>query len=123
MKLSEFELDVMQLLWKYEPCPVNQIHSLLSEHKKVAYTTVKTIIDRLEKKNAIERCGQQGRAIIYQSKVAQETLSKQASPGFIQRFFRGDSRHMIAHFIEEEELNEADIDYLQNLLKNKKSNK
>ncbi|MCU4674105.1 BlaI/MecI/CopY family transcriptional regulator [Catenovulum sp. 2E275] len=123
MKLSEFELDVMQLLWQHEPCTAVTVHQLLSEKRNLAYTTVKTIIDRLEKKSAIERCGQQGRSIVYRTCVAQKTLSEQAAPNFIQRFFRGNSRHLIAHFIEEEELNEADIEYLQTLLKNKKTNK
>ena len=50
MKLSELELDVMQLLWQQEPCTAAQLHELLSKNRKVAYTTVKTIVDRLEQK-------------------------------------------------------------------------
>jgi BlaI family penicillinase repressor len=123
MKLSEFELDVMQLLWQQEPCTAVQLHEQLSQNKKVAYTTVKTIIDRLEQKGAVSRAGQQGKAIIYRSSVDQSTLSHQATPGFMQRFFGGDSRSLIAHFIQQEELNEDDIAYLQNLLKDKKQPK
>lgn len=120
MKLSEFELDVMQLLWQNEPSTAAQLHAYLSVNKQVAYTTVKTIIDRLEQKGAVARVGQQGRSIIYRSLVAQHTLSSEATPGFMQRFFGGDSRSLIAHFIEQESLNEDDIHYLQTLLKNKK---
>ncbi|MCT6700006.1 BlaI/MecI/CopY family transcriptional regulator [Rheinheimera sp. 4Y26] len=120
MKLSEFELDVMQLLWQQEPCTTAQLHEHLAKTRKVAYTTVKTIIDRLEQKGAVQRCGQQGKAIIYRSAVAQSTLSDQATPGFMQRFFGGDSRSLIAHFIQQEQLNDDDIQYLQNLLKDKK---
>ncbi|MCL1038696.1 BlaI/MecI/CopY family transcriptional regulator [Shewanella submarina] len=119
MKLSEFELDVMQLLWRHEPCTASQIHQYLSQDKQVAYTTVKTIVDRLEQKDAVERVGQQGRAIIYRSKVAQQTLSNEVTPGFMQRFFGGSSRSLIAHFIEKEDLNKEDIEYLQTLLNNK----
>ena len=54
MKLSEFELDIMQLLWQHEPCTASQLHKALladtQKDKKVAYTTVKTIVDRLEQK-------------------------------------------------------------------------
>ncbi len=110
MKLSEFELDVMQLLWQQEPCTAAQLHELLSQNKKVAYTTVKTIVDRLEQKGAVARAGQQGKAIIYRSCVDQSTLSDQATPGFMQRFFGGDSRSLIAHFIQQEALNEDDIE-------------
>ena len=41
-------------------------------------------------------------------------------PSFMQRFFKGNSRSLIAHFIKEEKLNDEDIEYLQTLLKNKK---
>ncbi|MDE3271847.1 BlaI/MecI/CopY family transcriptional regulator [Pseudoalteromonas sp. SSM20] len=123
MKLSDFELDVMQLMWQHEPCTATEIHQLLSQDKDVAYTTIKTIIDRLEKKGAVERADKQGRAIVYRSKVQQSTLSSQETPSFMQRFFSGNSRSLIAHFIKEEELNEDDINYLQDLLNKKKSNK
>ncbi|WP_100915574.1 BlaI/MecI/CopY family transcriptional regulator [Pseudoalteromonas spongiae] len=123
MKLSDFELDVMQLMWQHEPCTAAQLHQLLSQNKEVAYTTIKTIIDRLEKKGAVERADKQGRAIVYRSKVQQSTLSSQETPSFMQRFFGGNSRSLIAHFIKEEELNEDDIHYLQELLKKKKSHK
>jgi BlaI family penicillinase repressor len=123
MKLSEFELDVMQLLWQHEPSTAAQLHEYLAVNKKVAYTTVKTIVDRLEQKGAVVRAGQQGRSIIYRSAVAQSTLSDQVTPGFMQRFFGGDSRNLIAHFIQQEELNDDDISFLENLLKNKKQAK
>ena len=124
MKLSEFELDIMQLLWQHEPCTASQLHKALladtQKDKKVAYTTVKTIVDRLEQKQAIARCGQEGRAIVFKSVITQNAFSAQAMPSFMQRFFKGNSRSLIAHFIKEEKLNDEDIEYLQSLLKNKK---
>lgn len=71
MKLSDFEMDIMQLLWQQEPCTASELHLLLLDDerktKKFAYTTVKTIVDRLEKKQAVERCGQQGLSLILES--------------------------------------------------------
>ena len=124
MKLSDFEMDIMQLLWQEEPCTASQLHKVLladkQKDKKVAYTTVKTIVDRLEHKGAIERCGHEWRAIVFRTIVTQDALSEQAMPSFMQRFFKGNSRSLIAHFIKEEKLNDEDIEYLQTLLKNKK---
>ena len=124
MKLSDFEMDIMQLLWQEEPCTASQLHKVLladkQKDKKVAYKTYKTIVDRLEHKGAIERCGHEGRAIVFRTIVTQDTLSEQAMPSFMQRFFKGNSRSLIAHFIKEEKLNDEDIEYLQTLLKNKK---
>lgn len=127
MKLSDFEMDIMQLLWQQEPCTASELHQLLladtKKNKSVAYTTVKTIVDRLENKKAVERCGSKGRAIVYRSLVTKSALSEQVTPSFMQRFFEGSSRSLIAHFIKQEELNSDDIEFLQTLLNNKKSQK
>ena len=60
MKLSEFELDVMEHFWKSdeEELSTTEVHTLVSQSKKVAHTTVKTILERLEGKGAIMRCTQ-----------------------------------------------------------------
>ncbi|MCE2461232.1 MAG: BlaI/MecI/CopY family transcriptional regulator, partial [Pseudomonadales bacterium] len=50
MKLSEFELDVMQQIWRNEECSAPEVHRELGEARDVTYSTVKTIIDRLERK-------------------------------------------------------------------------
>ena len=50
MKLSDFELEVMQLLWRQGECSAPELHQLIEKNKTVTYSTVKTIIDRLEKK-------------------------------------------------------------------------
>ena len=117
MKLSEFELDVMQFLWDNGPLTAPEVHQMLSEVKDVTYSTVKTIIDRLEEKGAIKREKSVGRTIIYSANVAKSAISDSLLPSFLRRFFEGDPRQLITRLIEEEELDKEDIQYLQALLK------
>ncbi|WP_111979780.1 BlaI/MecI/CopY family transcriptional regulator [Algibacillus agarilyticus] len=123
MKLSEFELDVMQIFWEQGPCSASAAHKVISESKKTAYTTVKTIVDRLEEKGAIKRVGNEGRSIVYSAAVKQEAMSQSVLPDFLKRFFGGNSRNLVAHLIDDEKLSEDDIEYLQHYLANKKSKK
>ena len=123
MKLSDFELDVMQHFWQLESCSAKHIYQIVSQNKSVAYNTVKTIIDRLEEKGAIKRVGKDGRAILFQAAIDQSDLTPSAVPNFIQRFFGGSASGLITHLIDDDKLSENDIEYLEQYLKDKKANK
>ncbi|WP_016956538.1 BlaI/MecI/CopY family transcriptional regulator [Catenovulum agarivorans] len=123
MKLSDFELDVIQYFWQQPQCSAKQIHQWISDSKPVAYNTVKTIVDRLEEKGAIERIGKDGRAIIFQAAISQDELTPSAVPSFIKRFFGGKASGLIAHLIDDDKLSDDDIAYLEKYLKEKKQNK
>lgn len=123
MKLSEFELDVMQRFWDEGACSAPTMHKWIAEDKKVVYTTVKTIIDRLEEKGAIVRDRIEGRSIIYSAAIKKEEISKKLLPDFVRRFFHGNSSHLIAHLIKDEKLNDEDIAYLEAFIANRKNDK
>ncbi len=120
MELSDFELEVMQLFWSNPKSTAPQIHQLIAEKREVSYSTVKTIIDRLEKKGALDRCGHQGRTIFYQANIEKKQLSRPMIRDFINRLFLGKSRPLVAHILEEEQLSLDDISYLESLLKKRK---
>ncbi|WP_016954137.1 BlaI/MecI/CopY family transcriptional regulator [Catenovulum agarivorans] len=121
MKLSDFELDVMKYFWQQGECSAKQIHQWICQDKDVAYNTVKTIIDRLEEKQAIKRTGKQGRALVFEAAVTQESLTSSVLPNFIKRFFAGKTGNLITHLIEDDKLSAEDIEYLQQYLNEKKA--
>ena len=49
MSLSDFEFEVMQLFWEMKEATAPQIHKIIEQRRDVKYSTVKTIIDRLER--------------------------------------------------------------------------
>lgn len=123
MKLSEFELDVMQRFWDEGACSASAIHKWITEDKQVAYTTVKTIVDRLEEKGAIKRERLEGRSIVYSAAVKKEDISQKLLPDFVRRFFHGNTSHLITHLLNDDKLNEEDIAYLEAFLADRKNNK
>lgn len=120
MKLSDFELDVMQHFWREGNCSAKQIHQWICEQKPSAYTTVKTIIDRLEEKGALVRVGKEGRAIVYKAGITSEAMQPEVVPSFLKRFFAGNAGSLIAHLLEDDKLSDKDIDYLDQYLQEKK---
>lgn len=120
MKLSDFELDLMQFFWQNGQSTAKEAHQWVTLNKAVAYNTVKTIVDRLEEKGAIKRIGKQGRALIFQAAVSKEELTPSVLPGFVKRFFGNNNGNLISHLIEDNKLSDDDIEFLQNYLKEKK---
>jgi BlaI family transcriptional regulator, penicillinase repressor len=120
MELSDFELEVMQLFWENPGSAAPAIHQIIEMKRSVSYSTVKTIIDRLEKKGALGRSGQQGRTIFYSPLVEKNKLRKPMIKDFINRVFLGKSKPLVAHILQEEELSLDDISYLESLLEERK---
>ncbi len=120
MELSDFELEVMQILWQLGESSAPDIHKAIEKKRSVAYSTVKTIIDRLEKKGALKRTGQQGRTIFFTAAIEKNQYRKPIIRDFINRVFLGNSKPLVAHILEEEELSKEDIQYLEAILKEKK---
>lgn len=120
MELSDFELEVMQFYWRMDEATAPEIHQQISSKREVSYSTVKTIIDRLEKKRALKRNRQQGRTIFYAAAIEKNQLRRPMIKDFIDRVFLGKSQPLVAHILEEEELSLEDIHNLENILKERK---
>jgi len=110
----------MQLLWQAGESTAPELHKQILKNKTITYSTVKTIIDRLEEKKAIARIKNYGRTIVYAALVDQEPLHKPMMKNFIDKVFAGNSRPLLNHLLEDEKLSPDDIDYLQSIIdKNK----
>lgn len=120
MALSDFELEVMQLFWEMDEATAPQIHKIIAQRREAKYSTVKTIIDRLEKKHSLKRSRSEGRTIYYKVLTEKQSVRTPLIKDFINRVFLGKSRPLAAHILEQEELNLADIEYLESVLKERK---
>lgn len=116
VKLSEFELDVMQLFWRADECSAPEVHEAVRGTRNVAYTTVKTVIDRLERKGVLERVRQDGRTIFYSAAVALDVVQQSMLKRFVAHVFAGDRRPMMNFLLRDEVLSADEIRYLDDLL-------
>lgn len=116
MKLSDFELEVMQHFWDADPRSAPEIHELVQGNRTAAYGTVKTIIDRLEIKGALVRFKQVGRTILYQPAIEKSTVSKKLVPDLIRYLFKGNPKNLITQLLVDEELKSDDIEHIKQLI-------
>ncbi|MCB1582869.1 MAG: BlaI/MecI/CopY family transcriptional regulator [Xanthomonadales bacterium] len=106
----------MQFFWRCSKASAPQVHEAINRDRNVTYSTVKTIIDRLEQKQALKRKDQQGRTIFYSAAISANKLRKPMLNNFIQKVFGGDKKQLINHLLNDEKLSAEDINYLQNLI-------
>ena len=82
------ELECLKALWNLGEGSVRDVRQVLVGTRNLAYTTVMTVLDRLEKRGGVTR-RRQGRSYIYVPKVSRETLRGLAVKGLVQDFFDG----------------------------------
>jgi BlaI family transcriptional regulator, penicillinase repressor len=116
MRLSEFELDVMAHFWSDGELSAPELFERMGDERGVTYSTVKTIVDRLEEKGAIERISARGRTIFYVPVIKQERIRKPLVKAFLRRLFGNDLRPLFAQLLRDEKLSEDELQYLRQLV-------
>ena len=113
MKLSNLELEVMRLIWRDQEVIVPELHEELAKERDITYSTVKTIVNRLEEKRAITRIRTYGRTILYGPLILESDLAQPIVKDVMRRLFADQARPMISHLLKEEILSLEDLEYLE----------
>ncbi len=117
-RISESEWLVMRILWSEGPLTSNEIVEELREQTEWKPKTIKTLINRLMKKGAIEYT-KKGRRYIYKAAVSETACVSTERRSFVRRVYGGTMKPMLAAFIEDAELSQEDITELKNILEQK----
>jgi BlaI family penicillinase repressor len=107
-KVSKLELQVMEALWTLGPCSVREIQEFFPAKKRPAYTTVQTMVYRLEAKKAVRRTKKISTALIFEAAISREAAERRLIDDFLG-FFGGRSRPIMAHLVESGSLTLEDV--------------
>jgi len=116
MRLSDFELDVMAHFWTDDTLSAPELFERMGASRGIAYSTLRTIVDRLEQKGAIKRIASRGRTVVYTAAVKQDKLRRSYLKTFLRRMFGDDLRPLFTHLFRDEKLSDAELDYLRELI-------
>lgn len=99
-ELGERELDLMQALWRLEKATVSQVQEVLREWgHEVAYTTIQTMLNRLETKNCVAR-DESGRPHLYYALLEAPSAADRAVKRLVERFFGGSAEGLMSRLVE-----------------------
>lgn len=108
VKLTKFEIEVMEALWTLGSGSVREVQEQLPERKRPAYTTVQTIIYRLEEKGAVRRVKKIGNAHIFEPLVTRKAAARRLIDELLD-FFGGSPRVLMAQLVETGKLTLDDV--------------
>lgn len=100
LELAPLELDCMIALWRLEEGTVRDIREALASRRPRAYTTIMTIMDRLERKQIVSR-RRTGRAWRYQPKLSSHEAREHAIAQVVESFFGGSTEELLKHVSKE----------------------
>lgn len=107
-KLTKPELQIMEALWSRGPCSIREIHDSLPPKKRLAYTTVQTMVYRLEVKKAVRRVKKIATAFIFEAAVSRQAAQRRLVDELLG-LFGGRSRPIMAHLVDSGALTLEDV--------------
>ena len=107
-RLTKLELQVMDALWTRGASSVREIQEAFPDKDRPAYTTVQTMVYRLEGKKAIRRVKKIGNAHIFEAVISRNAAQRRLIDELLS-FFGGRTQPVVAHLIETGKLTLEDV--------------
>ena len=115
MRLNNSEWKVMQVVWDGPPVAARDVHDALSAETGWAYTTVKTLLERLVEKGAL-RAAREGRATSYEPVLERGDARRSAVHNLVDQAFGGAVTPLLRFLSTDERLSASERAELSRLL-------
>lgn len=115
--LSRLELRIMQTLWSKGPCSIRELLETFPEQERLAYTTVQTVVNRLEGKRAIRRVNKVSNAHVFEAVISRTSAQSRMIDELVA-WFGGKPLPIMTHLIESGRLTEDEIREARKALRN-----
>lgn len=109
--LTDLELEIMKVVWDSRDVTVRDIYEKLGERRKVAYTTVMTMMGILEQKGFVSKDDSE-RAYVYRSTKKRKQVIGKMVGEFVDRVFNGAAEPLLVQLIDDRQLSQEDIQRL-----------
>lgn len=110
--LTPLEALIMDVVWDHGEVTVRQVQHALHPKRQLAYTSVLTMMQVLERKNVV-RSRREGRANVYQATVSRTRFGLRSASDVVNSFFAGSVPAMVSHFADADSLSAEDLRQLE----------
>ena len=112
-QLTPLELEIMKVLWKTGPANVQTVQGYLE--RELAYTTVQTMLNVLNRKNKVTRVLKE-KAYFYRPAVSRQQVLRQTVGDIIDRMFGGSAESLVMNLLETRRLTPETLSRLKALV-------
>ncbi len=110
--LTEQELEIMKVIWSLDTATVRQVYETLLQRRRIAYTTVMTMMNILEQKGYLKK-RQEDRAYVYRTTQPQKQVVRSMVRDFVNRVFNGSAEPLLVHLVEDKQLTRKDLEEIR----------
>ena len=115
-RLTDLELEVMHAVWEAGEGPVtvrDVVERLEARGRRLAYTSVQTVMNILRRKGALKSRPGPGRALVYRAGISRQEATASMTEDFVARLFGGHAEPLLAQLIEHESIDRETLSELK----------
>ena len=117
--LTGQELEIMKIVWELKSATVRDVYEALLQRRKVAYTTVMTMMKILEQKGHLKKSAED-KAYLYTPVKPKSQVIKSMVMEFVDRVFNGSAEPLMVHLVEEKHLSDAELGEVEQMLRKRR---
>ncbi len=117
-QLAELQLAIMQVLWDRGEATVAEVRQALEPERKLAHTTVGTMLAKLEESHRVTHTSD-GRVNIYRPLLKRDEVTRSMVSDLAERLFAGDVTEMFCHLLDTAEVTPQEIQRLKKMIRSK----
>ena len=114
--LTEQELEIMKIVWEFGAATVRDVYETMLSRRRIAYTTVMTMMKIMEEKKYLKRRLDK-RAYIYEGTRPKKQMIREMVSEFINRVFNGSAEPLLAHLVEERRVSEKELKQIARMIR------
>ncbi|MBN1360181.1 MAG: BlaI/MecI/CopY family transcriptional regulator [Sedimentisphaerales bacterium] len=113
--LGELQRTVLETVWELGEASVHEVRKSLGRKKKLAYTTVLSAMQKLEKAGWLDHRAE-GKSYVYFATQSRAQAGAGSLQGFLKRVYEGDALSMFQHLIQQTSLSADELAELKRLI-------
>jgi predicted transcriptional regulator len=113
------ELEIMKVVWELQTATVRDVYEALLRRRKIAYTTVMTMMNILEGKGYLKK-RTEDKAHIYRPAQPKAQVIRAMVQEFVQRVFNGSAQPLLMQLVKDRQLSQKDLDEIARQIKEAK---
>jgi len=114
--LTEQELEIMKVVWELQTATVRDVYETLLGRRKIAYTTVMTMMNILEEKGYLKKRAED-KAHVYRPAQAKAKVIRAMVQEFVERVFNGSAEPLLVHLVKDRHLSPAELEKIARAIK------
>ena len=111
--LSGLQLAILQVLWKQGACTVNEVQETLEPQRPLAYSTLATVLARMEGKGVVTH-RTEGRTFIYEPLVSEEEASQSMVTELVERI--GSPTELVSYLLKTDDVDSRELERIKDLV-------